>query len=176
MKMVQHHILEFSHSYRLSLPVVEKYVYPSKSCAKKSEKYIFTHRSSSTGMKSLFLIEYEYSYIKSKYRYIFQMRGVGQSTILEHHLVSGKFVLKFGCIAVFIYQNDYVDRLNQQLHNILSKYPTFQVKLSMQKVKVLPTRNEIHSNVQIQYRYDKGKTCDFIHKNRIFYNPLRISA
>ena len=46
----------------------------------------------------------------------------------------------------------------------------------MQKVRVSPTRNKIHSNVQIQYKYHKEKTCDFIHKCRIFYNPLRIWA
>ena len=35
------------------------------------------------------------------------MLGVGQRTILEQHIVSGKFVLKLGCIAAIIYQNGY---------------------------------------------------------------------
>ena len=80
------------------------------------------------------------------------MLGVGQSTILEHHLVGGKFVLKVGCIAVFIYQNDYYNRIYSHLYRILSKYPIFKVTLSMQKVNVSPTRNEIYSHVKIQYK------------------------
>ena len=126
---------------------IQKYVYPSESCAKKSQKYIFTHKSSSTGMKSLCLVEYEFIYIISKYRCIFQMLGVGQRTILEHHIVPGRFVLKVGCVTIFIYQNGYYSRVNQHLYHILSKYPIFKVKLSKQKVNVLPTRNEIYSNV-----------------------------
>ena len=125
MKIVQHHILEFFHSSRLSLPTLQKYVYPSEPCAKKSEKYIFTHNSSSTGMKSLGLVEYVNTYEKSKYRCIFQMLGVGQSTILEHHIVRGRFVLKLGCTAMFIYQNDYLNKQNEQLCHISSKYPIF---------------------------------------------------
>ena len=40
---------------------LQKYVYPSESFAKKSYKYIFTHKSSSTGMKSLGLLRvYKY--------------------------------------------------------------------------------------------------------------------
>ena len=92
------------------------------------------------------------------------MLGVGQSTILEHHIVSGRFVLKVGCIAMFIYQNNYYNRVNEPLHTILSKYPIFKVTLSKQKVKVLPTRNEIHSHVQLQYKYDKEKHQIFIGK------------
>ena len=80
------------------------------------------------------------------------MLGVGQRTILEHHIVSGKFVLKLRCVAIFIYQNDYFNRVNEQLHNILSKYPILKFKLSIQKVNVSPTRNEIDSKVQILYK------------------------
>ena len=104
------------------------------------------------------------------------MLGVGQSTILEQHIVSGKFVLKVRCIALFIYQNDYYSIPYSHLYHILSKKPIFKVKFSMQKVKVLPTRNEIHSHVQIQYKYDMGKTCNFVNKYRIFYTLLRIWA
>ena len=46
------------------------------------------------------------------------MLGVGQRTILEHHIVSGKFVLKVGCIAVVIYQNDYYIKVNEPLYHI----------------------------------------------------------
>ena len=155
---------------------IQKYVYPSESCAKKSQKYIFTHKSSSTGMKSLCLVEYTYTYEKSKYRCIFQMLGVGQRTILEHHIVPGRFVLKVGCIAIFIYQNDYYNRINQQLYHILSKKPIFKVTLSKQKVKVSPTRNEIYSHVQIPYKYHEGKTSDFNTKYRIFFTILIIQA
>ena len=102
------------------------------------------------------------------------MLGVGQRTILEHHIVSGRFVLKVGCIAVFIYQNDYYNRPYSHLYHILSKYPIVKVTFSMQKMNVLPTRNEIHSHIQIQYRYDEGKTCDFSNKYRIFFPLLRI--
>ena len=104
------------------------------------------------------------------------MLGVGQRTILEHHIVPGRFVLKVGCIAVFIYQNDYYSRPYSHLYHILSKKPILKLTLSMQKVKVSPTRNEIHSNVQIQYKYHTGIKCDFIHKCRIFFTLLRISA
>ena len=102
------------------------------------------------------------------------MLGVGQNTILEHHIVRGKFVLKLGCIAVFIYQNDYYSRPYSHLYHILSKKPILKLTLSKQKVKVSPTRNEIHSYVQIQYKYHKGKTCDFSNKYRIFFTLLRI--
>ena len=105
-------MIEVFKPSRLSLPTLQKYVYPSESFAKKSEKYIFTPKSSSTGIKYLGLIEYVITYPKSKYRCIFQMLGVGQKTILEHHIVSGRFVLKVGCIAIFIYQNDYYNRIN----------------------------------------------------------------
>ena len=64
------------------------------------------------GWKVYACLEYTNTYAKSKYRCIFQMLGVGQRTILEHHIVSGKFVLKVGCIAIFIYQNDYYNRIN----------------------------------------------------------------
>ena len=49
------------------------------------------------------------------------MLGVGQRTILEHQFVGGKFILKLKCIAVFIYQNDYYYRVNEQIYDILSK-------------------------------------------------------
>ena len=96
------------------------------------------------------------------------MLGVGQNTILEHHIVSGRFVLKVGCIAVFIYQNDYYIKVNEPLYHILLKKPIFKIKFSMQKVYVSPNRNEIHSHVQIRYKYHTRKTCDCINKNRIF--------
>ena len=38
----------------------------------------------------------------------------------------------------------------------------------MQKVNVSPTRNEIHSYVQIRYKYQLRKTYNFNTKNRIF--------
>ena len=38
----------------------------------------------------------------------------------------------------------------------------------MQQVNVSPTRNEIHSNVQIRYKYHLRKTRYFNTKNRIF--------
>ena len=124
-------------------------------------------------MKSLGLVEYVFAYEKSKYRCIFQMLGVGQNTNLEHHIVSGRFVLKLGCIAIFSYQNDYYNRINQQLYHILLKKPIFKVTLSKQKVKVSPTRNEIHSNVQIRYKYHLRKTCYFNTKNRIFLHSSK---
>ena len=49
------------------------------------------------------------------------MLGVGQRTILEHHIVSGKFLLKLGIIAIFIYQNDYFYRVNEPLYHIIYK-------------------------------------------------------
>ena len=125
---------------------IQKYVYPSESCAKKSQKYIFTHKSSSTWINKSCLVVYVITYPKSKYACLFQMLGVGQRTILEHHILRRKFVLKVECIAIFIYQNDYYNRINQQLYHILSKKPIFKVTLSKQKVNVSPTRNEIHSN------------------------------
>ena len=96
------------------------------------------------------------------------MLGVGQSTIFEHHLVRGRFVLKLGRIAIFIYQNNYYNRIYSHLYHILPKKPILKVTLSKQKVKVSPTRNEIHSNVQIRYKYHMRKTCDFNTTNRIF--------
>ena len=104
------------------------------------------------------------------------MLGVGQSTILEHHLVHGRFVLKWRCIAIFIYQNDNYERVNEQKCHILSIYPIFIFQLSMQKVKVSPRRNVIHSNVQIQYKYHLGKICDVNHKNRIFLHSSKNQA
>ena len=61
------------------------------------------------------------------------MLGVGQSTIFEHHIVSGKFLLKFGCIAVFIYQNDYYNRLYSHLYHIYQKSRYFKVDYPCKK-------------------------------------------
>ena len=68
------------------------------------------------------------------------MLGVGQSTILKHHIVPGRFVLKVGCVTIFIYQNNYYNRIYSHLYHILPKKPTLKVTLSKQKVKVSPTR------------------------------------
>ena len=43
----------------------------------------------------------------------------------------------------------------------------------MQKVNVSPTRNEIHSNFQILYKYHLRKTCDFNPKKRIFLHSSK---
>ena len=43
----------------------------------------------------------------------------------------------------------------------------------MQKVKVSPTRNEIYSNVKIQYKYHKVKTHHLNNKNLIFLHSSK---
>ena len=101
------------------------------------------------------------------------MLSVGQNMILEHHIVHRRFVLKVGCVAVFIYQIYYFYRVNEQLHHILSKYPIFKVILSKEKVKVSPTRNKIYSHVQIPCKYHLEKTCDFNIKHRIFLHSCK---
>ena len=64
------------------------------------------------------------------------MLGVGQRTILEHHIVPGRFVLKVGCVTIFIYQNNYYNRIYSHLYHIISKYPILKITLSKQKMKV----------------------------------------
>ena len=43
----------------------------------------------------------------------------------------------------------------------------------MKKVKVSPTRNEIHSNVQTPYKYYMRKICNVNTKNRIFLHSSK---
>ena len=74
---------------------IQKYVYPSESCAKKSEKYIFTHNSSSTGMKRIGLVEYVNTYEKSKYRCIFQMLGKNECDHKWYYNGLLRFLIQF---------------------------------------------------------------------------------